>query len=325
MEGIYSQQRAIVVDLGGTRFRVAVGNPSGALEWRTSKFTRVERGLSPVLEELYQTVDEALSKVPDQNNVTGLAIAAPGPLDPHTGVIFSPPNMPGWDRVPIKKLFEERFKLPVRVENDANMAAVGEYRYGSGKGKRHVVYITVSTGIGGGIISDGRLLLGAGGFAGEIGHMTVDVKGERCSCGNVGCLEWLASGTSIARRARQRAKSGVRSALRGLPREEITAKLVSELAYQGDRLAEDVLRDAGVALGVGIVNLAHLFNPERVILGGGVALNAGPILWDAIHSTIRARAMPSSQQGLDVVPAALGDDAGLLGGVALLIPPEKAA
>lgn len=325
MEGIDYQQRAIAVDLGGTRFRVAVGNPSGTLEWRVSHFTRVERGLSPVLNDLYLAVNEALSTAPDRSNFSGIAIAAPGPLDPQTGVIFNPPNMPGWDRVPLKQLFEDRFNLPVRIENDANLAAVGEHRFGAGRDFRHVVYLTVSTGIGGGVIVDGRLLIGGGGFAGEIGHMTVDMRGERCACGNVGCLEWLASGTSIARRARQKVASGARSAMRGLSQLEINAKLVTRLAYEGDRLAEDVLREAGVALGVGIVNLAHIFNPERVILGGGVALNAGPILWDAIQLTVRARTMHSARQGLEVVPAALGDDAGLLGGVALLTSPVAKA
>ena len=270
-----------------------------------------------MLESIYETVDRALAAVPHRAPVSGIAIAAPGPLDPRTGVIFNPPNMPGWDRVPLKQLFEQRFGIPVRVANDANLAAVGEHRFGAGRGCSHMVYITVSTGIGGGVIVADQLLLGQGGFAGEVGHMTVDMHGERCACGNVGCLEWLASGTSIARRARQRVASGVRSALRGLPADQITAQKVAELAYQGDRLAEQILRDAAVALGIGIVNLAHLFNPERVILGGGVSLNAGPIWWDAAVGTVRARSMGTSLQELEIVPAALGDDAGLLGGVAL--------
>lgn len=325
MTGIDHPQRAVAVDLGGTRFRVAVGTASGRLEWRTSHPTQLERGLRPVLDDLYETVGQALATVPDRSAVGGIAVAAPGPLDPQTGVIFNPPNMPGWDQVPLKQLFEDRFRLPVQVVNDANLAALGEHRFGAGRGLRHIIYVTVSTGIGGGVIINGQLLLGGGGFAGEIGHMAVDMRGERCACGNVGCLEWLASGTSIARQARQRVVSGARSALRGLPREEITAKKVAELAYQGDRLAEEVLREAGVALGVGMVNLAHLFNPERIILGGGVSLNAGPILWDAIRQTFRARTMASSLEGVDIVPAALGDNAGLLGGVALLTQPAAKA
>jgi len=218
----------------------------------------------------------------------------------------------------MKQLFEDRYGLPVQVVNDANLAAVGEHRFGAGRGLRNIVYVTVSTGIGGGVIVNNQLLLGGRGFAGEIGHMTVDMRGERCACGNIGCLEWLASGTSIARQARQRLASGIHSTLERFPLQEITAAKVAEMAYGGDTLAEGLLRGAGVALGVGMVNLAHLFNPERIILGGGVSLNAGPILWDALQTTVRSRTMPSSRKGLDIVQAALGDDAGLLGGVALM-------
>ncbi len=311
-------ERAVAIDLGGTRFRVAVATADGVVEWRTSRLTRTERGLQAVLESIHATIDEALAVVEDRDSVKGIGIAAPGPLDPWTGVIYNPPNMPGWDRVPLKQLFEERYGMPVQVGNDANLAAVGEHRYGAGKGYRHVVYVTVSTGIGGGVIVDDRLLLGTGGFAGEVGHMTIDMQGERCACGNVGCLEWLASGTSIGRRARQMVASGIETALSGLKPEEITAQRVAEMAYRGDEASIHLLREAGIAMGVGAVNLAHLFNPQRVILGGGISLNAGPIWWDAVRQTVRSRTMASCQQGLEIVPAGLGDDAGLLGGIALV-------
>jgi glucokinase len=312
-----STARAIALDLGGTRFRVAVGTRKGALEWRRSDFTRVERGLDPVLDSLYAAVDEAVASANENGPISGIGIAAPGPLDPDTGVIYNPPNMPGWDTVPLRQLFEARYRTPVRVANDANLAAVGEHRYGAGKGCSQMVYITVSTGIGGGVIVDNRLLLGFGGFAGEVGHMSVDMDGERCNCGNVGCLEWLASGTSIARRAREMVERGVPTDLARLAPEQITATRVTEYANRGDFAARRLLHDVGVALGVGVVNLAHLFNPQRVILGGGVSLNAGPILWDAIRGTVQNRAMESSRRGLEILPAALGDDAGLLGGIAV--------
>ncbi len=311
-------ERAVAVDLGGTRFRVAVATADGVVEWRTSRLTRTERGLQAVLERMYATIDEALAAIEDRDSVKGIGIAAPGPLDPWTGVIYNPPNMPGWDRVPLKQLFEDRYGMPVQVANDANLAAVGEHRYGAGKGYRQLVYVTVSTGIGGGVIVNDRLLLGAGGFAGEVGHMTIDMHGERCACGNVGCLEWLASGTSIGRRARQIVQSGTPTALGKLKPEEITAQRVTEMAYQGDKVARQLMRDVGVAMGVGVVNLVHLFNPQRVILGGGVSLNAGPIWWDTIQETVRDRTMASCRRGLEIVPAGLGDDAGLLGGIALV-------
>ncbi len=313
-------ERAVAVDLGGTRYRVAVGTGSGEVEWRVSRPTDVERGRQPVLRSIFETVDQALSTVSDRRTVRGIGIAAPGPLDPWTGVIHNPPNMPGWDQVPLKQLFEERFGLPTQVANDANLAAVGEHRFGAGKGYQHIVYVTVSTGIGGGVIANDQLLLGQCGFAGEVGHMTIDMHGPRCNCGNVGCLETLASGTAIARQARQAMVSGASTALLRFREEQVTAQKVTELAYQGDEVARRILLEAAVAMGVGMVNLAHLFNPQRVILGGGVALGAGPLWWDAIHDAVRSRAMTSCQRDLEIVPAGLGDDAGLLGGVALVIP-----
>lgn len=282
-----------------------------------SRPTEVARGLEAVLETLFQAIDEAIAASGGPSRVNGIGVAAPGPLDPWTGVILNPPNMPGWTRVPLKELFEERYGVLTTVVNDANLASVGEHRYGAGRGLKDVVYVTVSTGIGGGVIIDNKLFLGHNGFAGEIGHITIDMHGERCACGNVGCLEALASGTSIARRARQAVASGEHTVLSTIQRDLITAKDVTDAAYRGDEVALRLLREAGIALGVGIVNLAHLFNPERIILGGGVSLNAGKILWDVIHETVRSRTMAPSLRDLEVVPASLGDDAGLLGGIAL--------
>lgn len=310
-------RKSVSLDLGGTHYRVAVGTEDGTLEWRVSRSTDVRRGLEPVLVDIYSTVAEAVDAAGGRDAVAGIGVAAPGPLDPWTGVIYDPPNMPGWARVPLKDLFEQRFGVPTIVGNDANLAGVGEHRFGAGRGLRDVVYMTVSTGIGGGVIADNKLLLGNHGFAGEIGHMTVDIRGEQCACGNWGCLEALASGTSIGRHARQAVLAGARTILSALPTEEITAKAVTSAAYKGDEVAIQLLRDAGLALGVGVVNLAHLFNPARVILGGGVSINAGTILWDAIHEMVKSRTMRPSLRDLDVVPAGLGDDAGLLGGVAL--------
>lgn len=310
-------RRAIAIDLGGTHYRVAVGTSQGTLEWRTSRDTRVERGRDAVLDSTFASVEEALASVSDRSSVRGIGIGAPGPLDPWAGVIFNPPNLPGWDNTPLKTLFEQRFGLRTVVGNDANLAAVGEHQYGAGKGFAHVIYVTVSTGIGGGIIVDNRLLLGQCGFAGEVGHMTIDMGGPPCPCGNVGCLETLASGTAIARTARELVAAGAQTSLNQLPLQEITAKAVAEAAYNGDAVARRILREAGLALGVGMVNLAHLFNPQRVIVGGGVS-NAGELLWEPMRETVRTRAMTSCQRGLEIVPAALGDDAGLLGAIATI-------
>lgn len=312
-----SRARAVALDLGGTRFRVAMASYDGVIEWRVSRPTLAERGPHAVLDDIYQAVMEALASVPNRGTVKGIAIGAPGPLDPWNGVIHEPPNLPGWEGVPLKALFEAKFALPTLVANDANLAALGEHRYGAGRGFSDVIYVTVSTGVGGGIIVNNQLLLGHGGFAGEIGHMVIDMHGPVCGCGRTGCLEALSSGTAIARRAREMVASGMETALRRWAPSELTARGVVELAYQGDAVAEGILRDAAVALGVGMVNLAHLFNPQRIIVGGGVS-NAGPILWDTMRETVRERALASAQRDLEIVPVGLEDDAGLLGGIAMV-------
>lgn len=309
--------RAIAVDLGGTRFRVAVGSFDGVIEWRVSRPTLPQRGPDAVLADIYQAVAEALTTVPDTTAVKGIAVGAPGPVDPWKGVVYEPPNLPGWDNIPLKSLMEAKFSLPTLVANDANLAAVGEHRFGAGRGFSDVIYVTVSTGIGGGIIAGNRLLLGHGGYAGEIGHMVIDMDGPICGCGQAGCLEALASGTAIGRRAREVVATSTETGLRRWAPAELTAKQVVELAYQGDAAAGEILKEAAVALGVGMVNLAHLFNPRRIIIGGGVS-NAGPRWWDTILDTVRRRAMASVQRDLEIVPVALEDDAGLLGGIALV-------
>ncbi len=317
MEERKALRRAITLDLGGTHFRVAVGTGDGIIEWRVSRPTRAERGRDVVLQDLFDTVDEALATVSDCKTVKGIAIGVPGPLDPWTGVLHNPPNLPGWKTVPIKQLFEGRYDLPTTVGNDANLAAVGEHQYGAGRGIANLVYVTVSTGIGGGIIANNQLLLGHHGFSGEIGHMTIDVRGPVCGCGNVGCLESIASGTAIARSARNWVASGAATVLDRMDQSQITARMVTEAASQGDQVATQILREAGAALGVGMVNLIHLLNPQRIIIGGGVS-NAGPLLWDSMLETVKKRAFAPCQQGLEIVRASLADDAGLLGGVALI-------
>jgi len=224
--------------------------------------------------------------------------------------------------VPIRQLFEERYALRVTVGNDANLAAVGEHTYGAGRGIADLIYVTVSTGIGGGIIAHNQLQLGHRGFAGEIGHMTIDMHGPVCACGNVGCLESLASGTAIARMAREQVAAGAETVLSRVDPAQLTARVVTQAASHGDKVSSRILRDAGVALGVGMVNLAHILNPQRIIIGGGVS-NAGPCLWGPMLEVLEERALSPSRRGLDIVPASLADDAGLLGGVALITLEES--
>jgi len=208
------------------------------------------------------------------------------------------------------------------VGNDANLAALAEQRFGAGQGVSDLIYITVSTGIGGGIIADNRLLLGAQGFAAEVGHQTIEAHGPRCKCGNIGCLEALAAGPAIARCARELVRTGIGTAIADLvggDLDKITAKVVNRAAQAGDPVAIELFRQAGFYIGVGIVNLLHLFNPSLIVIGGSVT-KAGDLLFEPIRATVRERAMASYYwENTPIVPATLGDDVGLLGAVALVL------
>lgn len=310
----------IAVDLGGTRFRVAVVDAQGVIHERAAAPTQAEEGVEAVLERLKAAI-RRVAAPSGWGRIAGLGLAAPGPIDPWTGVLYNPPNLPGWWEVPLKGIAEREFALPTFVGNDANLAALGEHRFGAGRGVGHLVYITVSTGIGGGIIAEGKLLLGAQGLAGEVGHMTILPAGPRCNCGNMGCLEALASGTAIARRAGERLREGAESSVVawvGGDLTRVTAEMITRAAQEGDAFARQVVAEAASYLGIGVANLVHLFNPQMVILGGGVT-NLGPLLFEPVRETVAQRTMAPFRGRLEIVPAALGDDVGLLGAAALVL------
>nr|MDA8218582.1 ROK family protein [Dehalococcoidales bacterium] len=282
--------------------------------------TQSESGPAAVLDRIAAAIQQTVEPEP-MSAITGIGLGAPGPLDPWRGVIRSAPNLPGWIDVPLRDRIQERVGRPVFVGNDANLAALGELYFGAARGLKHVVYMTVSTGIGGGVIVDGRLLLGRSGLAGEVGHMTIEPNGPRCGCGNYGCLEALASGPAIARDAQARIANGARSKLTELVHGDLAlldAVAVEQAAREGDELAVDVLRRAGTYVGIGVTNLLHLFDPEMVVIGGGVS-RAGDFLFRPVIETVKLRAMSSYSEGIAIVPAALGDNAGLMGAVALVL------
>jgi glucokinase len=234
-----------------------------------------------------------------------VGISFGGPVDYTSGVVRLSHHVPGWENVPLQARFEEAFQAPVRVDNDANVAALGEWRFGAGRGVDDMLYVTVSTGVGGGWILDGRPYRGAAGMAGEIGHTVVDPNGPLCLCGKRGCVERLASGPYMAQDM---------AAARGLLAEEVTGKLVAEWAEMGEETAVAILERGAWGLGVGIGNAANLLNPACVVLGGGVT-KSGARWWEIIRQTARATALPEVQ--FDILPAALGDDAPLWGAIAL--------
>lgn len=310
---------AVAVDLGGTRFRVAIVDRRGRLVERVSHPTEAADGrdavIARVLDAVRTTVTAARVRRP-----AGLGVGVPGPVNPWTGVVASAPNLPGWRDVPFKQILEAALDLPVHVGNDANLAALGEHAYGAGRGDDDLIYLTVSTGIGGGIIADGRLVLGTAGLAGEPGHMTILPDGPACNCGNHGCLEVLASGTAIGREARRRIAAGEATALAQQPIDTVDAAAVARAAQAGDPLAADVFGAAMAYLGIGVASLFHLFNPRSVIIGGGVA-NAGDLLFLPVREAVRRRCMPAYRHDTRIVPAKLGDDVGLLGAAALAFRP----
>ncbi|MGC8874704.1 MAG: ROK family protein, partial [Chloroflexia bacterium] len=268
-----SRSLVIAVDLGGTQIRAALCDLQGRFLRRAECPTGAADGLEAVLGRIVDLVEQVRAGAPG-DSVLGVGIGSPGPVDALAGVIISPPNLPGWYEVPLRALLEERLQLPVRVANDANASALGEWAFGAGRGYRNVAYVTISTGIGGGIIADGRLLLGHRGLAGEVGHMTLEPDGPRCNCGNYGCWEALSSGTAIAREGAEAVRAGRAPILSRLVKgvaERVDAKLVGEAEAQGDKAAAEIIRRAAEYSGVGVANLLHLYSPEIVLIGGGVS------------------------------------------------------
>ena len=308
------------VDLGGTRFRVCLANREGVILERTSTLTLADEGPDAVIHRLVEGVRFVLRER-DAGSVLGLGLGAPGPLDPWAGVVLHAPNMPGWRDVPLRDRLQDALGIPSFVNNDANLAGLGELYFGAGQGLTDLVYITVSTGIGGGVIAGGRLLLGGHGLAGEIGHMVIQTNGPLCGCGNYGCLEALASGTAIARETRARLEAGAQSAILALAGgaiERVDAAVVERAAREGDALAGEIMREAGTYLGIGIVNVIHLFDPQMVIVGGGVS-RAGALIFGPAQAVLDSRLLAGFKGKCSIVPAALGDDAGLMGSVALVL------
>lgn len=313
-------QHAIGVDLGGTKILTALVSPQGEAI-RRHRVDTPQQGPGAMVDAIARGIETVLAASGlSVDHVRGVGVGAPGPLDPRSGVVFQPPNLVGWHNVPLGDLLVRRTGMPTSVENDANAAALAEWWVGAGRGIHDLVYITVSTGVGGGIIIGDRLVHGVSGTAGEIGHMTIDVDGPPCVCGHTGCLEVLASGTAIARMAKEAIALGRPTSildLAGGVSEAVTAELVAVAAQRGDVLAIEVFDLAGMYLGVGVGSLLNLLNPGRVIIGGGVS-KAGDLLFVPVRRTARERAFERPALDAEIVPAALGDDGGAIGAAAVV-------
>jgi glucokinase len=311
----------IGVDLGGTQLRAVRIDRDGHIYAYERTDTDVESGPEGVLAQIERLITIVTGDV-SHADIVGVGVGTPGPIDPFAGVVLGAPNLPGWRNVPIKTLLKERTGLPVEVGNDANVAALGEWRFGCGQRCQHFIYVTISTGIGGGVIVDGRLLLGKRGIAGEVGHMTIQTDGPLCGCGNQGCWEVMASGTALARFATEalsqeipQGRSSLIAEIAGV--EPIEGHHVAAAASQGDALAQRLMQREGELIGVGLVNLFHLYAPERIALGGGVTKSMA-LLESHIHRTISQRAM-SPYRDTPIQLAQLGDKVGVLGAAALMV------
>ena len=303
---------AIGVDIGGTKIAAAVVSPEGKI---LNELRYPTQAIPP--NRLTETIARAITEVRDGFEVGGACLAVPGfVLSAENKVIFAP-NLHEIENIPLDEEMGPKTGLRVTVENDANAAAWGEFRFGAGKDVDHQVFITLGTGVGGGVITHGVLLRGAQGAGGELGHVTIDPTGPRCGCGNYGCLEALASGTAIQRHAREVANEKPRSALGRLATDrQVLGEDVTRLAEEGDEAALQVLKETGVWLGIGLAGFVNVFNPEVVAIGGG-ASRAGEFILGPARKEVQLRARSPSRDLVEIKLATLGPESGVLGAAAL--------
>lgn len=312
----------IGVDFGATKLNAVAITPTGEVRAKLREPTEATKGLEVVIKNIVSLIEKVISSgTKRRDEIRGIGIGAPGPLNPETGIIIKAPNLPGWRNVTLRDLIREKINLPVFLENDANAAAFGEYWLGAGKNAKVLLCLTLGTGVGGGVIINGKIFSGANFIGAELGHTIIKYDGLRCSCGNFGCLEAYVSATAIVQRTSTAIESGEKTLLTKMVNnrlEDLTAKLVHEAAKKGDRLAKDIMTETGKLLGIGITTLANIFNPDVVIIGGGVS-RAGKFLLEPARQEVCKRAMPGIADSLYIVRAKLGEDSGAIGaaGIAL--------
>lgn len=310
---------AVGVDIGGTNVKLGLVDPAGRIVFRESFATHSAPGKKGLLDALVRKMKELEILAAHRGfKVVGAGIGAPGAIDVERGFVYFFPNLPGWKDTPLKSILERRLELPVAVNNDANAMAYGEYRFGAGIGATNVVALTLGTGIGGGLVIDGRLFHGRVFSAAEIGHMVINENGPLCACGNHGCIEaYVGNGyfvREVGRRLKKTSKSLLLAELR--KGKELTPLLVAQAARRGDKLSKEMWRETGGHLGTMLAGLANLLNPEKIILGGGIAQN-GDLLFKPVIEALSRKAFPIAARSVEVLPAALGVDAGIAGSAAL--------
>ena len=318
------------VDIGGTNLVVgSVAEDGSTVLAAASEPTHAEAGATDVVDRLVELAERAIVATRREApgaEILGVGVGAPGPLDTKRGIVLLTPNL-GWVNMPLREIIHDRLGLPAALDNDANCAVLGEWWVGAARGARHAIGITIGTGIGGGLVLDGRLYHGASDVAGEIGHTTIDTEGRRCKCGNYGCLEAYASGPNIAIRAIEEIEAGAVSRLPsyvGGDLKQITAQTVYLAAQEGDELALEVVNDTAKFLGVGIGNLLNVFNPEVVVVCGGVTL-AGDHLFEPLRREVARRAFKPAVNACRIVPGELAGTAGVYGAAKIFLDQTAAS
>lgn len=306
--------KRIGIDVGGTNVKIALVD-EGKIIYSNSVPTYAQMGYEYTVNNIKQAIKDLMKETETTAaDIKGIGFDFPGQVDYKTGVVKLAPNIPGWVNVPIAQMIEEAFHIPTRIDNDVRCAALGEMNFGAGKGCQNFVCITVGTGIGSGLVVNGQLVRGAANAAGEIGHIKLQMKdGPICGCGDTGCLEAFASGPSIVAMAQDYLKSGKSTKFREMAGDgEITPYIVAKAAEAGDPVAKRIFTIIGEYVGMGLVSVINLLNPEKVIIGGGVA-EAGDLLLEPIRKTVMERAMVVARESVEIVPAELGNSAGVIG------------
>jgi len=301
--------------MGATHLRMVVSDFSAHVLDEVEQPLSIAEGPVVILEQIDQQFKALLEKMKlTADSIMAIGMDVPGPVVAIVGKVSNPPIMPGWDEYPIRTHLEELWQLPVSIGNDAELGALGEWAYGAGRGENNLAYIKVGTGVGAGLLLDGQIYRGATGTAGEIGHITIDENGPLCTCGNYGCLEAMAGGLAIARKAREAIENGRRTQLSALSPEKILAVDVARAAQQGDLVAQQIITDAGRYLGIAIASLVNIFNPGMVVIGGGVS-QLGDLLLEPIRKTVMERSLHASAKVARITSAVLGRRASSMGAV----------
>ncbi len=309
-------QYSIGIDLGGTDIKAGLLSSDGKLMYRTVVSTHVNEGAKAIAKRIAQTILQVHSQTQSLKDIIGIGVGSPGLILADSGIIHFSPNFPGWSDIPLLDYVAAELgnlKIPLYIDNDVNVMVLGELHHGAGIGYENVVGLTLGTGVGGGIVINRKVYHGSWNTAGELGHTIVQPNGPKCGCGNRGCLEAYAGARHIVQRTRQKLASGQNSCLNP---DVLTPKQIAEAAEAGDKLAQEIFAETGKYIGVALTSIAHILNPEIAIIGGGIAGAGEKLLFQHIRNEFRKRTMGIPSQ-MEIVPAKLGNDAGLIGAAML--------